>query len=184
MHPRWVGPVLFDPASLSGALFLGVVVFVLASVIAVLIRRGARHFEPHLSDLTLLKFVCVFAQLLAYLIGLVVYANLVPQLRTLGTTLLAGASIISVVIGLAAQDSLGNLIAGFSLVLSRTVRVGDSIRLYCPVGVITAKVQLISLGFTLLVDGNQNEIVVPNSVMMSSAIARITHEVSDGAQNR
>lgn len=77
------------------------------------------------------------------------------------------------VVGLAAQDTLGNLIAGFSLVLSRSVCVGDAIRLYCPVGVIEATVEVISLGFTALRDKDGNEVVVPNGVMMSSAILRL-----------
>ena len=165
----------FNPTTLTGAAFLGAIVFVLASAAALLIRRIARRFERHLSDVTVFQFVCVFAQMLVYLIGFVLYAHLIPQLRSLGTALLAGASVISVVIGLAAQDTLGNLIAGFSLVMSGTIRVGDSIRLYCPVGVISARVKVISLGFTVLLDEDQNEVVVPNSVIMSSAIVRVVH---------
>ena len=61
------------------------------------------------------------------------------------------------------------------LQLSKTVREGDSIRLYCPVGDITAQVREISLGFTILVDQDDNEVVVPNSVMMNSAIVRVVH---------
>ncbi len=62
--------------------------------------------------------------MLIYLFGIAAFAHVVPELRTLGTALLAGASIISVVLGLAAQDTLGNLIAGFSLVASKAIRVG------------------------------------------------------------
>lgn len=171
---------LLAPTSLSGAVFFAVIAFVLATVAAALIRKATRHFGNHLSDVTVLQFVSMFAQMLAYLIAIVLYANLVPQLRSLGTALLAGASVISVVIGLAAQDTLGNLIAGFSLVMSKTVRVDDRIRLYCPVGVISARVKLISLGFTVLLDQDNNEVVVPNSVIMSSAIVRVVHESSGG----
>ena len=121
----------------------------------------------------MLKFVTVFVQSLLFLVGLVLYAHMVPGLRAFGTALLAGASVASVVVGLAAQDALGNLIAGFSLVLSRSVRVGDAIRLYCPVGVIEAMVEVISLGFTALRDKDGNEVVVSNGVMMSSAILRL-----------
>lgn len=173
-HPSIGAGSMFDPASPMGTAFYGVVIFALASLAAMVIRRSARHVERGLSDTTVLQFVSVFAQLLAYLAGFVLYAHLVPQLRALGTALLAGASVASVVAGLAAQDTLGNLIAGFSLVLSKTVRVGDSIRLYCPVGVISARVRAISLAFTVLVDGDDDEVVVPNSVMMNSAIVRVS----------
>ena len=166
----------FDPGNAVGAALYGVVVFALASLLALAIRRSTRRIERGLSDITVLQFVSVFAQFLAYLAGFVLYAHLVPPLRALGTALLAGASVASVVVGLAAQDTLGNLIAGFSLVLSKAVGIGDSIRLYCPVGILSARVRAISLAFTVLVDGDGNEVVVPNSVMMSSAIVRVSAE--------
>jgi len=164
---------LFDPGSLPGAAFYGILALVAATLAALLIRRFVRRLEKRLTDATVLRFVGLFAQLLAYLAALVLYAHLVPELRTLGTALLAGAGVLSVVGGLAAQDTLGNLIAGFSLVLSRAVREGDAIRLYTPVGLITAHVHAISLGFTVLKDGDGNEVVVPNSVIMGSALVRI-----------
>lgn len=166
---------LFDPGSLAGAAFYGVLALAAATLAALLIRRFVRRLEKRLTDATVLRFVGLFAQLLAYLAALVLYAHLVPELRALGTALLAGAGVLSVVGGLAAQDTLGNLIAGFSLVLSRAVREGDAIRLYTPVGLIDARVHAISLGFTVLRDGDDNEVVVPNSVIMGSALVRVAH---------
>ena len=166
---------LLDPTTLTGALVLAAIAFAIATVIAVLIRRFTRHVESRLSDTTVLRFVSLFAQLLVYLAALVLYAHVIPELRALGTALLAGASVLSVVAGLAAQDTLGNLIAGFSLVMSGAIRQGDTVQLYTPVGLITARVHLISLGFTVLLDSDNNEVVVPNSVIMSSALVRVTH---------
>lgn len=164
---------LLNPSSLVGTVLLAALVFALASVVAMLIRRGARRVERHLTDVTALGFVSAFAQLLTYLFGFVLYAHLIPELRALGTALLAGVSVISVVVGVAAQSTLGNLVAGFSLVLSKTIRVGDTIHLGSPVGTLSARVQLISLGYTVLLDGENREVVVPNSVIMSSAITRV-----------
>ncbi|MBY0364665.1 hypothetical protein CDN99_15305 [Roseateles aquatilis] len=119
------------------------------------------------------QFVSALAQVLAYLVAFVLYAHLVPELRALGTALLAGVSVVSVVVGLAAQNTLGNLIAGFSLVLYRQVRVGDTVSLDSPKGMVTARVELISLGFTVLRDEQQQEVIVPNSVLMNSTILRV-----------
>lgn len=164
---------LLNPETPVGALLIGAVFFGLASVAVVLIRIGARRVERHLSDITALQFVSALAQLLAYLISFVLYAHLIPQLRALGTALLAGVSVVSVVVGLAAQNTLGNLVAGFSLVLYGQVRVGDKIRLDSPVGALTATVEVISLGFTILRDDQGNQVIVPNSVMMSSTIVHV-----------
>ena len=172
---------LFDPNTLTGALVLAAVAFAIATVIVLLIRRFTRRLEKRLSDITVLRFVSLLAQLLVYLAALVLYAHVIPELRSIGTALLAGASVLSVVAGLAAQDTLGNLgnlIAGFSLVMSGAIREGDTIKLYTPVGLITARVHLISLGFTVLVDADNNETVVPNSVIMTSAIQRVAAQAA------
>lgn len=161
------------PATPLGALALGMLFLILASIIAGIIRTGTRRMETHLSDVTALHFISELAQALTYFLSFVFFAHMVPELRALGTALLAGVSVVSIVVGLAAQNTLGNLIAGFSLVLYRQVRVGDLICLSTPKGVVTAKIQLISLGFTVLLDDQQHEVVVPNSVMMNSTVIRI-----------
>ena len=48
-----------------------------------------------------------------------------PGVRTLGASVLASAGVISVVVALAAQSSLGNLFAGLQLAFSDAVRVDD-----------------------------------------------------------
>ena len=172
---------LFDPNTLLGAIGIGLCALFIATAIAILIRRFTLRVEARMSDVTVLRFISMVAQLSTYLIVLVLYAHLIPPLRAIGTALLAGASVLSVVAGLAAQDTLGNLIAGFSLVMSGAVREGDTIKLYCPVGMITARVHVISLGFTVLVDQESNEVVVPNSVIMNSAIMRIETKTASPA---
>ncbi|MDP9877297.1 small-conductance mechanosensitive channel [Variovorax boronicumulans] len=167
---------MLNPKSLMGAVLLGAIVLALASTVVMFVRRSARRVGEHLSDVTALRFVSAFAQVLVYLIGFVLYAHVVPELRALGTALLAGASVVSVVVGLAAKDTLGNLVAGFSLVLYRQIRVGDMIRLASPLGVISAEVQIISLGFTVLVDEEKHEVIVPNNIMMGSTIIRVARE--------
>lgn len=159
-----------NPDLLVGAVFLGVFFVFAASIVSLLIRRATRRAEVHLTDVTALRFVSASTQVLVYLIGFVLYAHLVPELRALGTALLTGVSVVSVVVGLAAQNTLGYLDDGLSLVLYRPIHVSDRIQIGAPTGVITARVESVSLGFTMLRDDNVNAMVVPNSVMMSSAL--------------
>ena len=166
---------LFDPDTLLGAALWGAIFVGFAMALAALVRRFARRVEPHLSDVTGLRFISAFAQVLAYLVGFILYAHLVPELRALGNALLAGVSIVSIVLGLAAQTTLSNLIAGLSLVLYRPIRVGDELQLATPRGLMTAKVELVSLGYTMLRDADANQIVVPNSVVASSVVIRLAH---------
>lgn len=165
---------LFDASTVSGAIFIGLLFLLGALAVAALIRKGARGLEPRLPDKTGLRFISALGQALAYVGAFILYANLVPELRTLGTTLLAGVSIVSIVIGLAAQTTLGNLVAGFVLVLYRPVRVGDRVQLTTPRGLVTAVVKDISLGYTLLMeDDTADDVIVPNNVMANATVIRV-----------
>ena len=48
-----------------------------------------------------------------------------PSARAAGTSILAGAGVLSIATGLAAQASLANLIAGLQLAFTDAIRVDD-----------------------------------------------------------
>ena len=162
-----------SPGTALGAVILGVLFLAIAIGLAALVRNGARQLEVHLSDVTGLAFASAFGQVFVYVVAFILYAHLIPDLRAVGTALLAGAGVVSVVFGLAAQSTLSNVVAGFSLVMYRPIRVGDSIQLNTPKGLVTATVKVISLGYTMLLDADEDHVLVPNSVMMSTIVIRL-----------
>ena len=164
---------VFNRNTLTGALVWGALFIGLAAIGAALVRRFTRRIRPHLSDDTGLLFASSFAQALSYLIAFIFYAHLIPELRALGTALLAGVGVVSVVLGIAAQNTLGNLVAGVSLVLYRPFRIGNVLQLNTPSGMTTATVEEISLGYTILRDANKLAVIVPNSIMASSVVNRV-----------
>ena len=172
---------LLSPRTALGAVILGALFLVAAVGLAAFVRRGARRLRVHLSDVTGLAFASALGQVFVYIVALILYAHLIPDLRSVGTALLAGASVVSVVFGLAAQSTLSNVVAGFSLVLYRPIRVGDHVQLTTPKGLVTAVVQVISLGYTILLDSDENHILVPNSVMMSTIVIRIKEKVCEAS---
>ena len=56
-------------------------------------------------------------------IGMVIFTF--PEMRTVGASVLASAGLVSIIAGLAAQSTLGNLIAGIQLAFSDAIRVDD-----------------------------------------------------------
>jgi small-conductance mechanosensitive channel len=165
-----IGRDLFVPATVIGALFYGVVFLGFAVVAARLIRVVATRSERHLTDVTALRFVVQLLQVCAFVVAFILYTHLIPPLRAFATALLAGVSVVSIVLGLAAQNTLGNLIAGFSLVLYHPFYVGDVVQLSTPKGLTTGTVESLALGYTRLGDPEGAAIIVPNSVMVSSVI--------------
>ena len=86
-------------------------------------------------------------------------------------TLAVGGAIIAVVIGLAAQQTLGNLIAGMVLIAARPFRVGDRVRLQAGAvaGQIEGVVASLGLLYTTFAQG-QDSIMVPNNVVLGAAV--------------
>jgi len=86
-------------------------------------------------------------------------------------TLLAASAFTAVIIGLASQQTLGNVFAGVVLLSARPFRVGDRIRLQAGplAGQIEGTVASLGLLFTDLARG-EDTIMIPNTVVLSSAI--------------
>jgi small-conductance mechanosensitive channel len=130
------------------------------------IVRAAMTRKGHI-DRTTISFMQQFGTALIWVIVIILYAHLIPVLRSMGTALLAGASIASVVIGLAAQSTLGNLVAGISITIYRPFRLGDTIQVAAPTGTEIGVVEIITLGYTTLRTADGRLIVVPNALAAS-----------------
>jgi small conductance mechanosensitive channel len=105
-----------------------------------------------------------FTIILAVLVALRV-AGLDPR------TLAVGGAFTAVILGLAAQQTFGNLFAGLVLLSARPFRVGDRVRLQGGglAGEIIGVVSSLGLLYTTFSDG-ENQIMVPNNVVLSVAV--------------
>ena len=66
-----------------------------------------------------------FAQVLIAILGTIAIIGTFEAARHAMTTVLASAGVISVIFGLAAQQTLGNVVAGLQLAFTDAIRVGD-----------------------------------------------------------
>ncbi|MEI8376497.1 MAG: mechanosensitive ion channel family protein [Planctomycetota bacterium] len=169
---------LFDPGAFFGAIFYGFVIgaaawglgWLLKSIVYQAMERDHRG----LVDRTAAPFIVQLIRAVIYVAAVLLYAHLIPELRGIGTALLAGASIVSIVLGLAAQNTLSNLIAGMTLLLYRPFQVGDRVQVTAPTGLETGLVEIITLGYTILRTGDNRRIVVPNSLMANQVTVNLT----------
>lgn len=109
------------------------------------------------------------------LVGLIII--LVITLQLFGVPvgqLLVGGAFTSVLVGVAAQQSISNLFAGMVLLLSRPFRVGDAIRLRAGAlggqldGVVT------EIGITYIrLDTGESGMPVPNAQVLAAAVGPI-----------
>lgn len=90
------------------------------------------------------------------------------------STILAGSAFTAVILGLAAQQTLGNLFAGMVLLSARPFRVGERVRLQAGAvgGQLEGVVSSLGLLYTTLARG-ADRIQVPNNVVLSAAVVPI-----------
>ena len=165
-----------SPGTALGAIVY-LLVFMMAAALLSRTLRAAVHVamtrQGHL-DRTTISFLQQFGSALIWVAALILYAHLIPVLRAMGTALLAGASIASVVIGLAAQSTLGNLVAGVSITIYRPFRLGDTLLVAAPTGTESGVVERLSLGYTTLQAADGRRVVLPNNVAASQVTINLT----------
>ena len=78
----------------------------------------------------LLTYISVARRLITFLVIIIGGYIILSQFRSLeklGISLLASAGVATVIIGVAAQSTLGNIIAGLQIAFTKPVRVGDTV---------------------------------------------------------
>jgi len=109
---------------------------------------------------------------------------LVVAMRIVGVsprTLALGGAFTAVIVGLAAQQTLGNVIAGTVLLSARPFRVGDKVRLQGGqlAGQIEGTVSSLGLLYTTLAT-EEGSIMVPNSAVLNVAVVASEPSLGDG----
>ena len=90
------------------------------------------------------------------------------------TPLLATSAIFSLVLGLALQDTLGNLFAGVALQLDKPYEIGDWIEIHNPGQKWVGQVREISWRATVLISFTEESITVPNRVMAQAEVSNFS----------
>ncbi len=94
--------------------------------------------------------------------------NQILIFKEFNTTILAGSSIIMVAIGFAAQEAMGNIIAGFFLSIFHPFDIGDTIVM--KEKNISGKVEDINLRHTIIRSFENTKIIIPNGIMNTAIL--------------
>jgi len=99
-------------------------------------------------------------------VGLFSALLVIPEVRAVAGALLASSAVLGVILGLAAQQTLGNFIAGLLIATTQPVRIGDRVSYADESGV----VEEIGLTYTFIRTADRRRLVVPNSKLASDSI--------------
>jgi small-conductance mechanosensitive channel len=88
------------------------------------------------------------------------------ELKRLATGILASTAVIGLVIGFAAQHTIGNLVAGVQLAVTQPIKIGDQIEFE----EVSGRVTDITLSYTYINPGDDSAIVIPNQILLEGII--------------
>jgi small conductance mechanosensitive channel len=146
-----------------------------AILLAAIGWRFARDIGRALGPRLLSRFDAGTASTISFLVQLVtLLVVVVVALRLMNIearAIAVGGALTAVVLGLAAQSTLGNVIAGLVLIGSRPVRVGERVRLQGGTlgTVVEGTIATIGLVHTTVARGN-GLLLVPNSAVLSATV--------------
>jgi len=94
----------------------------------------------------------------------------IPQVRAIAGALLASTAVLGLVVGFAAQRTLGNFVAGLMIAFTQPLRLGDWIEVDGEEGM----VEEIGLMYTFIRTHDNTRVVIPNEKLASDTIRNST----------
>jgi small-conductance mechanosensitive channel len=94
----------------------------------------------------------------------------IPQVRAIAGAILASSAVLGLVIGFAAQRTIGNAVAGVLIAFSQPLRLGDRV----VVDGVEGTVEEIGLTYTFIRAADNSRLVIPNEKLASDTIRNLT----------
>jgi small-conductance mechanosensitive channel len=141
-------------------------IFVLVSLLARLIDWSLQRRPLPPEAVTRYRIFRRTVAVIVLAVGLFSALLAIPEVRAVAGGLLASSALLGVVLGFAAQRTLGNFVAGLLIALAQPVRIGDRVEYDGTPGV----VEEIGLTYTFIRAGDGRRIVVPNEKLASDTI--------------
>jgi len=159
------------PAIKAGIILIAT--FLLARLTSFALYRWSRRYIGGLKDKerttavnTRVEVFRRVAGIFIWFIGVIVLVFQFPVVRSLGVGLFASAGAVGLVLGLAAQNTLSNIIAGIVLSFSQPLRLDDAVIMEDDFGY----VEEITLMQTFIRTWDNRRIIVPNDVLSNRII--------------
>jgi small-conductance mechanosensitive channel len=115
------------------------------------------------------------------IVGLLSALLVIPQVHAVAGALLASSAVVAIIVGFAAQRTLGNFVAGLMIAIVQPLRLGDLIE----VGGVAGRVHEIGITYTWIRTEGGPWLVIPNEKLASDSILNSTIRPSGGVvENR
>ena len=149
---------------------VAIVVIVVTAVVAKVVdRRISRHnLTPAAATRYRILRRSIFSAII--FVGILSALLVIPQVRSVAAAILASSAVLGLVLGFAAQRTIGNFIAGLLIAFTQPVRLGDEIEIAGGRGV----VEEIGLTYTWVRTPDNDQLVIPNEKLVSDTLRNST----------
>lgn len=147
-----------------------VIILLLCQFFVTMVRKAVKHQTELRGEQakTPIRFLGNGLIILIRIVAVFMILGDIKPLSTLGRTLLGATSLITIVVGLAAQEAFGNLIAGSFLAMYQPFRIGDLITIASQN--VTGTVEEITLRHTVIKTYDGSRVIIPNATMNSAVV--------------
>ena len=154
------------------ALF-GWVLFTLVKAFATALEARTASYEDEMAARSRRTRIAIFSRTAGFLIVFMTVALVlfgIPAVRSIGTTLLASAGVISLAFGVAAQPALKSLIAGIQIAITEPIRIGDFVVVEGENG----RVEDIRLSYVVIRTADERRVIVPTAKFLDGSFQNWT----------
>lgn len=150
--------------------FIILATVVVAKIVSFLLKRFFKRSSSILKvDSTRYTFIRYLSNAIIYLLGLSISIYMIPSLRNLAVSLLAGAGILAIIVGFASQQAIANIVSGIFLVVFKPFRIGDRISVGAT-SEMKGIVEDITLRHTVIRNFENKRVIIPNSIISNDTI--------------
>lgn len=146
--------------------------------VALLLKRNPVGVSDNLKARAIHTQVIVLQKVVNAVVGVFTLASVLmvfDTARQFGATILASAGLAGIVVGLAAQRSIGTLLAGFQIALTQPIRVDDVVIVEGEWG----QVEDITLTYAVVKIWDQRRLIVPITFFIEKPFQNWTHTSAD-----
>lgn len=141
---------------------VAIVTIILGALSNTIYNRVIKNKTDNKQNPTSYKFLKYVTTSLIYIIGIVLAALAFPALKGLAQAALGGAGILAVIIGVASQEALANVVGGFFIIIFKPFQVHDIIKIS---DTMVGEVMDITLRHTIIKNYQNKMIVIPNAII-------------------
>jgi len=162
--------------------FIGLVSLLLVKTVYILDEYVVSRFDVDVKDNLRARKICtqlnVLKRIVTILVCILAFGTMLmtfEKVRQLGTTILASAGIIGIVVGIAAQRTIGTFIAGLQIAFTQPIRIDDVVIVENEWG----RIEEITLTYVVVKIWDLRRLIVPITYFIEKPFQNWTRVTAD-----